>query len=177
MQEGGLLETFGKSSVEELRIGVQRCCQFSGNSCFMVGTSEDRFAVVHYTGESEYLIHPDWLGVNQVHMASTELRSFLLSSSCEVLVGMAEVCMCVASCVSFNSMVVEFVAQNMRSSPDVLPNGLIVDHCKLTERARCTMDYVSDLITTSVPHFVFCFKPSKVSTFLWFSIFIVYPIT
>lgn len=50
----------------------------------------------------------------------------------------------------------------MNHSGDVLPHADRMGCCQLTQRARTAMDSVCDLVTTSQPHFVFCFKPSKV---------------
>lgn len=58
--------------------------------------------------------------------------------------------------------VISFNVQNMDRSADVLPNIESSLCCKLTDRARLGMDSVVELITTSQPHFVVCFKPSRV---------------
>lgn len=56
----------------------------------------------------------------------------------------------------------------MKYSPDVLPGSESIDSCALTRRAKAAMDCVCDLITTSQPHFVFCFKPNKVNVYVLF---------
>lgn len=50
----------------------------------------------------------------------------------------------------------------MQYSADVLPNVERIGSCKLTERAKVSMEAVCDVITTSQPHFVFCLRPYKV---------------
>lgn len=53
--------------------------------------------------------------------------------------------------------------RNMSLSPNILPpNASEMDCQKPTERAKLAMDAVSDVITTSQPHFVFSLKLSKV---------------
>ena len=59
----------------------------------------------------------------------------------------------------------------MKYSPDVLPGGDRIESCRLAQRAKVAMDSVCDLITTSQPHFVFCFKAAKV-TDCWLTVLI-----
>lgn len=72
---------------------LQRCCQLSGDSCFVLGGTGDRFALVHFTGENEYVIDRRWVDTNEVHMANSGVKKSLFSSSCGVLVDMVQVCM------------------------------------------------------------------------------------
>lgn len=51
----------------------------------------------------------------------------------------------------------------MCHSADVLPHSEKLAACALTQRAKQAMDSVCELLTTSQPHFVFCFKLSKVN--------------
>lgn len=82
---------FSKPYGEEIRAGVEQCCQMSGDSCFMLGSAGDRFALVHFTGESGYIIDSKWMETNIVHVASSGLQASLMSSSCDVLVDMVQV--------------------------------------------------------------------------------------
>lgn len=50
----------------------------------------------------------------------------------------------------------------MSHSADVLPRSEKMASCKLTQRAKKAMDSVCEILTTSEPHFVFCFKQAKV---------------
>jgi uncharacterized membrane protein YagU involved in acid resistance len=51
----------------------------------------------------------------------------------------------------------------MHHSADVLPHSEKSSvRSALTQRAKQAMDSVCELLTTSQPHFMFCFKPSKV---------------
>ncbi len=85
------MEVLGKSSsVEELKSGISKCCQCSGDSCFMVGGRGDKFALAHFTGEHEYVIDNDWLECNRAQ-DSAILQSILLSSANSVLVEIAKV--------------------------------------------------------------------------------------
>lgn len=58
----------------------------------MVGRDRGRFALAHFTGECEYVIDEKWMEADRVHMASSQLQTLLLSSSCSVLVDIAQVC-------------------------------------------------------------------------------------
>lgn len=86
-----MLEVLGGSSVEEMRSGIERCCELSSDSCFMVKRGGYKFSLVHFSGECEYSIREHWLHANTVHMCDARLRSLLQSSSSSVLVEMAQV--------------------------------------------------------------------------------------
>lgn len=62
----------------------------------------------------------------------------------------------------------------MKYSPDVLPGGDRIESCRLVQRAKVAMDSVCDLITTSQPHFVFCFKAAKVILIHWSTVLSMY---
>ncbi len=90
-EERGLLEVLGLSDEAERRAGVERCGCVSGDSCFVLEHDKNRFALVHFTGEQEYVTDEVWLETDQVQVVSPALQTSLLSSSCGVVVGMAEV--------------------------------------------------------------------------------------
>lgn len=52
----------------------------------------------------------------------------------------------------------------MHHSADLLPHFEKMTACAFTQRAKQAMDSVCELLTTSQPHFVLCFKPSKVNS-------------
>lgn len=81
---------FALSYGEEMRTGVERCCQQTGDSCFLVDNG-DRFALVHFTGESDYIVDRKWVESDRGHVANSALQTLLLSSSCDVLVDMVQV--------------------------------------------------------------------------------------
>lgn len=139
-EENGLFHALGLSNQEDRRAEIERCCCQSGDSCFMLESDKDRFSVVHFTGEHEYCMDEEWTKMDQMQVASPTLQGALLSSSFDVVVNMA---------------------QNMKHSSDVLPQFQEIACCKLTQRAKRAMDSVCELLITSQPHFVFCFKPSK----------------
>ena len=111
-QEGGLLQVFELPSVAEMKAGVGICCHFSSDTCFMSGDG-DQFTLAHFTGEFDYVINSQWMTANQVHVAGSKLRTVLQTSSCDLLVDMAQVinensfillgnqsvCVCVCVCV------------------------------------------------------------------------------
>lgn len=74
-----------------MRAGIERCCHGSGDSCFILGHDKDRFALAHFTGECEYAIDGKWMEVDQVHVGSDGLQTSLLTSSCGIVVDMAQV--------------------------------------------------------------------------------------
>lgn len=73
-----------------MKAGVKKCCRCSGDCCFMTDNC-DRFGLVHFSGECEYVIDDEWIESNQVHMINHSLKTHLLSSSCGILVDMAQV--------------------------------------------------------------------------------------
>ena len=82
---------FNMAYGEEMRHGVERCCQRSGDSCFLVGNAGDRFTLVHFTGESDYIVDQKWMDASKMHMTSSGVQNSLVSSSCDVIVEMARV--------------------------------------------------------------------------------------
>ncbi len=91
LQEGGLLEVFGLPSEAEMKAGVESCCHFSSNTCFMSGEKADRFTLAHYTGEYDYVIDSQWMAANRIHVVGSGLQTALQNSSCDTLVDMAQV--------------------------------------------------------------------------------------
>ena len=93
LQEGGLLDVLAGDDYGAVCAGV-RCVCSEGDASFLLDGSEDVFTLVHTTGEREYVLEQVWLEVNQVHMTADELRVQFQSSSCSLLVQMAEVNRC-----------------------------------------------------------------------------------
>ena len=152
------------SSLEEIKIGISKLCQFSDDSCFMVGGSLDTFALAHFTGEYEYVIQQDWLAMNNMHVASPAVQTLLKASSCAVLMEMANVrhilaCLHQAPIFHFDL----FSLQSMIASPDIMLGEENMHYCLLADRAKVVMVTLGDHITTSQPHFLFSLEPSKVS--------------
>ena len=79
---------------DELKARVEKCCRYSNDSCFMLENNRDRFSLLHFTGECEYIVDGKWIETNEIHVASSRLQALLLSSSCGILVDMARVCIC-----------------------------------------------------------------------------------
>lgn len=99
-QEGGLLQVFELPSVAEMKAGVEICCHYSSNTCFMSGDEEDQFTLTHFTGEFDYVIGSQWMAANQVHVVGSGVQTALQNSSCDLLVDMAQVILC-EKCKSF----------------------------------------------------------------------------
>ena len=91
IQEGGLLQVLELPSVTEMKAGVEICCHFSSDACFMSGKAGNRFTLAHFTGELEYAIDGQWSVSNQVHAVGSEMQAALLNSSCDLLVDLAKV--------------------------------------------------------------------------------------
>lgn len=86
-----MLQVLGLSDRDAMRTGVERCCRVSGDSCFILGQDKDRFALAHFTGEYEYVVDEKWAETDRVQIVSHGLQASLLTSSCGVLVEMAQV--------------------------------------------------------------------------------------
>lgn len=76
---------------DEMLAGMRKCCGLSGDSCFMLGSTGNSFTLEHFTGECDYIIDRKWIETNVVHMASPDLQTSLLCSSCDVLVDIVQV--------------------------------------------------------------------------------------
>ena len=74
------------------RLGVERCCRYSGDSCFMFEQDRDKFSLLHFTGEHEYIVDGKWTKQDQAQVVNPILQAALLLSSCGVVVDMAQVC-------------------------------------------------------------------------------------
>lgn len=85
------MQVLGLSDRDAVRAGVERCCRVSGDSCFLLEQDKDRFALAHFTGEYEYVFDEKWMATDQVQVVNPSLQASLLTSSCQVVVDMAQV--------------------------------------------------------------------------------------
>lgn len=84
---------FDLPTVSEMKAGIEVCCHFSSDTCFMSGHARDQFTLAHYTGEFQYTIDSQWLVASHVHVVEPEVQAALQTSHYDLLVDMAQVIM------------------------------------------------------------------------------------